>query len=171
MIAVVTLLVLALTSPQADPQEKPRVPDDSIELTVTGCLKGRVLATVGRRPGEVERGVYVGERTFRVNGNKDVMDEVKKRNKQLVEVVGLVKRSALDDKGVEVGPCRHFRRLPGSRQREHPDRRGQHPGHGRQRDPAAGNVLRRPVEPPIGRVDPVGSGLQTRPTRQLGVPL
>ena len=65
MIAVVALLALALTSPQADPQEKPRVPDDSIELTVTGCLKGRVLTTVGRRPGEVERGVYVGERTFR----------------------------------------------------------------------------------------------------------
>ena len=31
------------------------------------------------------------------------MDEVKKRNKQLVEVVGLVKRSALDDKGVKSG--------------------------------------------------------------------
>jgi hypothetical protein len=103
MIAVVALFALALASPQADPQEKPRVPDDSIELTVTGCLKGRVLTTVARRAGEPERGIYVGERTFRVNGNKEVMDEVKKRNKQLVEVVGLVRRAALDDKGIKSG--------------------------------------------------------------------
>lgn len=103
MIAVVALLALTFASPQAEPQEKPRVPDDSIELTVTGCLKGRVLTTVARRSGEPERGIYVGERTFRINGNKDVIDEVKKRNKQLVEVVGLVKRSALDDKGVKSG--------------------------------------------------------------------
>jgi len=103
MTALVALFALALASPQANPQEKPRVPDDSIELTVTGCLKGRVLTTVARRAGEPERGIYVGERTFRVNGNKEVMDEVKKRNKQLVEVVGLVRRAALDDKGIKSG--------------------------------------------------------------------
>jgi hypothetical protein len=96
------MLALALASTQAETQEKPRVPKDSIELTVTGCLQGRVLTTTGRRT-EVERGPYVGERTFRLQGKKDVMDEVKRRNHQLVEVVGLVKRSALDDKGVKVG--------------------------------------------------------------------
>ena len=103
MIAVVALFALALASPQADPQEKPRVPDDSIELTVTGCLKGRVLTTVARRAAEPERGIYVGERSFRINAKKDVMDEVKKHNGHLVEVVGLIKRSALDDKGVKIG--------------------------------------------------------------------
>lgn len=104
MITVVALFALTLASQEAaPPQEKPRVPDDSIELTVTGCLKGRVLTTVPRRAGEPERGLYVGERSFRVNGNKEVMDEVKKRNKQLVEVVGLVRRAALDDKGIKAG--------------------------------------------------------------------
>lgn len=103
MITAVALFALALTSPQGEPQEKPKVPDDSIELTVTGCLKGRVLTTVARRAGEPERGIYVGERTFRINGNKDVIDEVKKRNKQLVEVVGIVRRAALDDKGIKSG--------------------------------------------------------------------
>ena len=103
--AITTLavvLVVALGS-AAEPQERSRVPDDSVELTVVGCLKGRSLTTVTRRGADVERGPYVGERTFRLNAKKEVLDEVKKRNRQLVEVVGLVKRSALDDKGIKSG--------------------------------------------------------------------
>jgi hypothetical protein len=105
MTAVVLLSVLALASVQTEPQEPPRVPKDSIELTVIGCVKGRVLTTVAKTGADVERGPDVGEgRVFRLNGKRDVMDEVKHRNHQLVEVVGLVKRSALDDKGVKAGP-------------------------------------------------------------------
>jgi hypothetical protein len=103
MTVAVVVLALGLSSPQVEPQEKSNVPQDSIELTVTGCVKGRVLTTVARREVDVERGPNVGERTFRLNGNREVMDEIKKRNKQLVEVVGVVKRSALDDKGVKSG--------------------------------------------------------------------
>ena len=97
------LLTLALANVQTEPQEKPRVPKDSIELTVIGCLEGRALSTVERREADVERGPNVGARVFRLAGKREVMDEVKKRNKQLVEVVGIVKRSALDDKGVRSG--------------------------------------------------------------------
>jgi hypothetical protein len=103
MTAVVVMLTLALAGAGVEPQEKPRVPEDSVELTVVGCLKGRVLTTVPPREADVQRGPAVGERTFRLNGKREVMDEVKKRNRQLVEVVGLVKRSALDDKGLKAG--------------------------------------------------------------------
>jgi hypothetical protein len=103
MTTLATILALTLTTAQVEPQEKPRVPDDSVELTVVGCLNGRALRTVDRRDVDVERGPYVGERTFRLAGKREVMDEVKKRNRQLVEVIGLVKRSALDDKGVSAG--------------------------------------------------------------------
>ena len=103
MTAVVVMLTLALAGARVEPQEKPRVPEDSVELTVVGCLKGRVLTTVPPREADVQRGPAVGERTFRLNGKREVMDEVKKRNRQLVEVVGLVKRSALDDKGLKAG--------------------------------------------------------------------
>ena len=103
MTTLVVVLAAGITSAQAASQEQRRVPDDSVELTVVGCLKGRSLTTVTRRAADVERGPYVGERTFRLNAKKDVLDEVKKRNRQLVEVVGLVKRSALDDKGVKSG--------------------------------------------------------------------
>ena len=103
MTAVVVAVVVALAGASRAPLEKPRVPEDSVELTVVGCLSGRVLKTVPPREADVQRGPNVGERTFRLAGPRDVMDEVKKRNKQLVEVVGLVKRSALDDKGVKTG--------------------------------------------------------------------
>jgi hypothetical protein len=104
MLTMVVMLTLALGGAQADGQEGSRVPKDSIELTVIGCLEGRVLSTIESRQADVERGPYVGARLFRLNGKRDVMDEVKRRNKQLVEVVGIVKRSALDDKGIKSGP-------------------------------------------------------------------
>jgi hypothetical protein len=102
MPVVLVMLALVLMSAQ-EPQEAPRVPKDSIELTVIGCLQGRILSTLDRRGTDVESSPYVGERTFRLNGKKDVMNEVKRRQHQLVEVVGLVKRSALDDKGLKSG--------------------------------------------------------------------
>ena len=102
MLVVVALLTLGLTGAQ-ERQETPRVPKDSIELTVIGCLQGRILSTIESRSSDVETSPYVGQRTFRLNGKKDVTDEVKKRQHQLVEVTGLVKRSALDDKGIKAG--------------------------------------------------------------------
>ena len=97
------MVLLAASIAGAQEQERPRVPDDSIELTVIGCLKGRVLTTVAKRPTDVESGPFVGERRFRLAGKKDLMKEVEKHNRHLVEIVGVVKRSALDDKGVESG--------------------------------------------------------------------
>ena len=102
MTAVAVMLALTLAGTQVE-QEKSRVPEDSVELTVVGCVEGRVLTTLPPREADIQRGPAVGERTFRLNGKRDVMDEVKKRNHQLVEVVGLVKRSALDDKGLKAG--------------------------------------------------------------------
>ena len=99
-------ILAALAVPQStqdSKQERPRVPDDSIELMVIGCLKGRVLTTVANRQRDVEVGPFVGSRHFRLAGKRELMDEVKKHDGHLVEVVGIVKRSALDDKGVRIG--------------------------------------------------------------------
>ena len=101
MIVLASLLTLTLAT-QAESQEK-KIPEDSVELTVVGCLKGRAFTTVTQREADVQRGPNVGERTFRLSGKKDVMDEVKKLDRRLVEVIGIVKRSSLDDKGVRVG--------------------------------------------------------------------
>jgi hypothetical protein len=103
MTTIVVILMLALMTPQDVKQEKPRVPKDSVELTVIGCLTGRALKTVRNRQADVESGPFVGERVFRLAGKKDVMEAVKKNNGRFVEVVGIVRRADLDDKGVQIG--------------------------------------------------------------------
>jgi hypothetical protein len=100
---VLGFALVALAGPQELPQEKPKVPKDSVELTVVGCLKGRVLKTVEQRQTDVESGPYVGARSFHLASKKPVTDEIKKQQNRLVEVTGLVKRSSLDDKGIQVG--------------------------------------------------------------------
>jgi hypothetical protein len=97
------MLALALTAVQEDRQEKPRVPKDSIELTVIGCLKGRILTTIDERQTDVESGPYVGKRRFRLAGKRGIMAEVERHDGHLVEVLGIVRRSSLDDKGVNAG--------------------------------------------------------------------
>ncbi len=79
------------------------MPKDSVQLTVVGCLKGRVLKTLDERKTDVESGPYVGARSFHLASKKPVTDEIKRQQGHLVEVTGLVKRSALDDKGIKVG--------------------------------------------------------------------
>ena len=100
---IIVVLLLALSMPQDAAQEKRRIPEDSVELTVIGCLKGRLLRTIDQRQTDVESGPYVGERTFRLAGKKDVMNTAKKYDRRLVEVVGIVRRADLDDKGITVG--------------------------------------------------------------------
>ena len=82
-------------------QEARTVPKDSVEVDARGCLKGRVFTGTGQ-PAE-ERTVKSPDITghhFRVTGKKDVMDLVKRYNGQYVEVVGIVRRAALDDQGL-----------------------------------------------------------------------
>ena len=100
---IVIMLLLGLSMPQERGETKRKVPEDSVELTVIGCLKGRVLKTIDQRQKDVESGVNVGERTFRLAGKKDVMKAVTEHDRQLVEVVGIVRRADLDDKGVAIG--------------------------------------------------------------------
>lgn len=77
------------------------MPKDSARLTVTGCLKGRVL-TVARNPeeqGAVISGTDVVGRSFRLAGPKDLMSEVKGHDRDFVEVTGLVKKNDLEGPG------------------------------------------------------------------------
>jgi hypothetical protein len=85
----------------ASAQEARTVPKDSVEVNARGCLKGRVFTGTGQPAEErTVKGPDITGHHFRVTGKKDVMDLVKRYNGQYVEVVGIVRRAALDDQGV-----------------------------------------------------------------------
>src|SRR4029453_3821948 len=103
MKTLVRALVLGTAAYQEAGQERPKVPDDSVELVVMGCLKGRVLKVADPRQTDTQSGSNVKGKPSRLAGDGDIMKLVKKENNHFVEVTGIVKRSALDDKGITIG--------------------------------------------------------------------
>jgi hypothetical protein len=99
----VLALMLGASAYQESGQERPKVPEDSVELVVSGCLKGRVLSVSDTRQTDTQSGPIVRAKSFRLSGKGDVMKEVKKEDGHFVEVTGIVKRSALDSKGIKIG--------------------------------------------------------------------
>jgi hypothetical protein len=82
-------------------QESKPIPKDSVEVVARGCLKGRVFTGTGQREGEAgQQGPDVSGRSFRVSGPREVMSSVKQHDGHLVDVVGIVRKAALDDQGV-----------------------------------------------------------------------
>ncbi len=95
--------MLGAASWQEAPMERPKVPKDSIELSITGCLSGRVLAVSDVRRPDTESGPVVRAKSFRLAGKRDVMDLVKREDRHLVEVTGVVRKTALIEPGVKIG--------------------------------------------------------------------
>lgn len=92
--------LLAREMPRAD-QEARKVPSDSVEIEARGCIKGRVFTGTGQPPEErTSKGPDVTGKSFRVTGEREVMDLVKKYNGQYVEILGIVRKAALDDQGI-----------------------------------------------------------------------
>ena len=88
---------LAVAPAAQDPEPKP-VPKGSVQIAANGCLEGRVFtATAPREETLPSQGPNVVGQHFRVAGKKDVMKLVKAHQGHFVEVVGLVKTSALAD--------------------------------------------------------------------------
>jgi hypothetical protein len=102
MVVNTALALLVAISPFAFQQEgRPKVPKDSLLVTVTGCLKGRVLKASDVRQEDTTSGPIVRGHSFRVAGKKDVMKIVKEDDGQRVEVTGLIRKSALMEPGVK----------------------------------------------------------------------
>jgi len=104
---LLSLLVAGAEGPRVDlpafaqEQDARTVPKDSVEVDARGCVKGRVFTATGQPAEErTVKGPDITGHHFRLTGKKDVMDLVKRYNGQYVEVVGIVRRAALDDQGV-----------------------------------------------------------------------
>jgi hypothetical protein len=105
--APLALALMLSAAPQTPQQERPKIPKDSAEVVVHGCLKGRVLAADSARKTDVESGPPLTKHTFRLAGKKDMMRTVKEADGQLVEVTGLVKKNDLaSPPGLKIGNTR-----------------------------------------------------------------
>jgi hypothetical protein len=99
MTSLTLALVLSLLA--VAPQESRKIPSDSVEVEARGCLKGRVFtATAPNEEERTQKGPDITGRNFRVTGEREVMDLVKKYNGQFVEIVGIVRKASLDDQGL-----------------------------------------------------------------------
>lgn len=100
-IAAATIALFGVVSAQAQETAR-KVPKDSLRVTVTGCLKGRVLAVTSSRDEEadVQTGPDLAGRSFRLAGKKDVMSVVKDQNGNTVRVVGLIRKMDLEPGGM-----------------------------------------------------------------------
>ena len=86
---------------QEQEEGKPKVPKDSLLVTVNGCIKGRVIRTDDVRQADTTSGYNVRATTFRLAGKKDVMAVVKEQDGQRAEIVGLIKKSSLIEPGIK----------------------------------------------------------------------
>jgi hypothetical protein len=100
ILAILTATV-SIAAQQDQQEERPKVPKDSVQVTVTGCLKGRVLSASDVRQVDTQSGPVIRQRAFRLAGKKNEMNEVKKNDGQRVEIMGLIKKSALVEPGMK----------------------------------------------------------------------
>jgi len=77
-----------------------KVPKDSVEVTVEGCLKGRVLQVSDVKRTDTQSGPPVRQKSLRLAGKKDVMNEVKEHDGHFVQLLGLIKKADLVEPGI-----------------------------------------------------------------------
>jgi hypothetical protein len=102
------LALMLAAAPAQTPQEPKPVPSDSVLIVTTGCLKGRVFTATEPPEESMRRGPNVTGRNFRVNGPKDIIEQVKKENGHLIQIAGIVRKASLADNtpGARIGNTR-----------------------------------------------------------------
>lgn len=95
-------LIAAVPVAVQEQQEHPKVPKDSVFVVVTGCLKGRVIRASDVRQEDTTAGPIVRGKAFRLAGKKDAMKAVKDSDGSVVQVSGLIKKSALIEPGIKI---------------------------------------------------------------------
>jgi hypothetical protein len=93
----IPLLLVALGISTAA-QERP-VPKDSVRVSIPGCSKGSAFVVM-ESPEEERTSIEITTgRRFRLTGKKDLLDEIKKREGNMIEVTGIIRRNDLQGPG------------------------------------------------------------------------
>jgi hypothetical protein len=99
MLIVGLVVAMAGTLPA---QEGEEVPKDSDLVSIRGCARDRNFIVAPRtedQPGTLE--IEPGRR-FRLNGPKKLLDEIKARQRTIIEVTGLIRKADLTQPGVGI---------------------------------------------------------------------
>jgi len=98
--AIIAALVL---SASLGAQEKKKVPDDSVRVSIPGCTKGYIF-TAGRRTADEPGSVTVPEGThYRMNGPKKLIGEIKAQEGSMIELTGITLKGQYLPGGVAIG--------------------------------------------------------------------
>ena len=103
MKSMLALLVLVVAAPMSGQEQEPKVPKDSVRLSIPGCVEGRRFIVMQREsPEPVDpSGIQPGRR-FRLNGKKHMLLEMQEQKATMIEVTGLIRRSEIEERGVKV---------------------------------------------------------------------
>jgi hypothetical protein len=93
------LVILASGALAAAAAQEREVPKDSTRITIPGCAKGRSFIVAAREGHDPTSGVLAPGRRFRLSGPKDILKDIEKRERMMVEVTGLVRKAELAGPG------------------------------------------------------------------------
>ena len=95
------VVAFSMASGAVAAQER-KPPADSEELSLAGCAKGRTFIVAEGPEHEPRQVVVAPGRRFRLEGPKDVLDNIKRREGRLIEVTGLVRKSQVGQSGIPI---------------------------------------------------------------------
>ena len=91
--------VMTVSSGLLIAQEK-AVPKDSVRLTIPGCAYDRLFIVDSSPEHEMPRTDIKPGRRLRLSGPKKMLEEIKARQSDMVELTGLMRKSDLIEQGV-----------------------------------------------------------------------
>ncbi|MFA5907247.1 MAG: hypothetical protein WC815_00565 [Vicinamibacterales bacterium] len=104
-------VAVALCGGLVSAQEKP-VPKDSTRLSIPGCAYDRLFIVDISPDNEMPRTDMKPGRRLRLSGPKKLLEEIKARGRDMVEITGLVRKTDLIEQGVGLAGGR-IRIMPG----------------------------------------------------------
>ena len=102
-VALVPLVLGALTIAPLAAQETKPVPKDSVRVTIPGCSRGYVFTAATHTPdepgsAEVPEGMHI-----RMNGPKKLMSEIKAHQGSMIAITGVMRKGQFRPGGIGIG--------------------------------------------------------------------
>ncbi len=94
------LVALAILQGTPAIGQEGKIPKDSARISIPGCSKNRSFVVVRpTAPHEPVRSEIAPGRRFRLNGKKELIEDIKKHEGSMIEVTGLVRTAQLAGRG------------------------------------------------------------------------